>query len=82
MLKYLEGLGGHQRDISKQKAQKMIEQYGEEGQNCMSLSESRLRPPLAKGKGEKGGCIPSKASPAIYDTLLPIVQCHCRGEVD
>ena len=50
MLRYLEGLSGHQRELSKQKAQQMVEQYGEEGQHC--LSETRLCPFLSEGKGE------------------------------
>ena len=33
MLRYLAGLQGHQRQLSVQKAKKIIDQYGEEGQS-------------------------------------------------
>lgn len=41
MLRYLSGLQGHQRELSVQKAQKIVEQYGEEGQ---SSTQSKFHP--------------------------------------
>ena len=40
MLRYLSGLQGRQRELSVQKAQKIVNQYGEEGQS------SAQSPPL------------------------------------
>ena len=42
MLRYLAGLQGRQRELSVQKAQKIVDQYGEEGQ---SSAQSKSNPP-------------------------------------